>query len=144
MVRMITNIYRAAIKNHKNILLLLLFTGIYFCLGQYFFGSMCLSQIVAGIPCPACGLTRAGLLLLQGKWQESMHMNPMLPFVLLYFVLWILGRFRYERLFKYSQVYLVVLIFSGILVFLFRVDTLLGTPPFVRNPQNLLRIFLFH
>ena len=141
---MMTNFYRSFGGNYKGILLILFFTGIYFCLGQYYFGSLCLSQIIAGIPCPACGLTRAGLLMLQGKWQESMRMNPMLPFVLLYFVLLILSRFRDKRLFKYSQVYLVVLIFSGILVFLFRVDISFGTPPLVKNPQNLLKIFLFY
>lgn len=42
------------------------------------FGQVCLSKIFFGIPCPACGMTRAFLYLLQGRFLDSFHMNPML------------------------------------------------------------------
>ncbi|WMJ89044.1 DUF2752 domain-containing protein [Anaerocolumna sp. MB42-C2] len=42
------------------------------------FGTVCLSKIFIGIPCPACGITRATKLLLTGHFRESFQMHPLL------------------------------------------------------------------
>ena len=37
----------------------------------------CLFKRLTGIPCPGCGTQRALVLLFQGKWYESLMMNPL-------------------------------------------------------------------
>jgi hypothetical protein len=47
--------------------------------------STCLSRVWLGLPCPACGLTRAGLALARGHLAEASRWNPAAaPLVLLF------------------------------------------------------------
>lgn len=43
----------------------------------WIFGASCPMRILFGIPCPGCGMTRALVLLCQGKVLESVQMHPM-------------------------------------------------------------------
>jgi hypothetical protein len=36
----------------------------------------CLVRLVVGLPCPACGLTRAGLLFVHGDLADAARMHP--------------------------------------------------------------------
>ncbi len=40
------------------------------------FKGACISRIITGLPCPACGMTRAALLFFAGRWQESFRLQP--------------------------------------------------------------------
>lgn len=51
---------------------------LYFLLAQLVFGAICPLQITVGFPCPACGVTRAGVLLAQGQFAQSFAMHPLL------------------------------------------------------------------
>jgi len=48
------------------------------------FGTVCPFYFIVGLPCPGCGLTRAGLLLLSGSPVESLRMHPLLLPVVIY------------------------------------------------------------
>ena len=49
-----------------------------YCLAaDYFFGNACPQMALVGLPCPGCGLTRAGVLFFMGRFAESFKMNPM-------------------------------------------------------------------
>ncbi|MCL2048582.1 MAG: DUF2752 domain-containing protein [Defluviitaleaceae bacterium] len=50
---------------------------IYFIFVNMLFGYACPSMIFVGLPCPACGLTRAGLLFLSGNFAESLKLHPL-------------------------------------------------------------------
>lgn len=39
--------------------------------------STCLMYLVAGVPCPGCGMTRASCLLARGEFLASLHMHPL-------------------------------------------------------------------
>lgn len=55
---------------------------------QILFHVSCPSVILFGIPCPACGLTRAGFYLLSGDFSTVFSTNPTIfvwAFLLLYF-----------------------------------------------------------
>ncbi len=54
---------------------ILAFAGI-FLLFIVLFGDVCPSQLLLGMPCPGCGLTRAGLLVLQLKFAQAWQMHP--------------------------------------------------------------------
>lgn len=42
-----------------------------------FVGSACPFELITGLPCPACGMTRANLLALQFKFSEAFAMHPL-------------------------------------------------------------------
>lgn len=42
----------------------------------FFFGDVCSMQILFGLPCPGCGLTRAGISLLFGFPELAWELNP--------------------------------------------------------------------
>ncbi len=50
----------------------------YILLFQFLFDTICPMQIFLGLPCPGCGLTRAGFLLLGGHPIEAFRMHPFL------------------------------------------------------------------
>ena len=58
--------------------LLLLFLGVTFLLDPSGLPRVpvCWSREFLHIPCPACGLTRALLLIGHGRWEEAWSMNP--------------------------------------------------------------------
>lgn len=63
----------ADMKKNRVILCAILF---YIALTQLLFHSVCPFAILFGFPCPACGLTRAGLLLLRGDLAGAFRMHP--------------------------------------------------------------------
>lgn len=42
----------------------------------FLFGDVCPTQILFGLPCPACGLTRAGVCVLLGLYERAWDLNP--------------------------------------------------------------------
>lgn len=53
---------------------------------QFFFHKICPWLLLTGHPCPACGLTRASVLLLTFRFEDAWRMNPTvwlwIPFLL--------------------------------------------------------------
>jgi hypothetical protein len=46
----------------------------------------CLLRLFAGIPCPACGLTRAGLSILNGDISRATEWHPLSPLLVIVFI----------------------------------------------------------
>lgn len=40
------------------------------------FHAFCPAVIISGFPCPGCGITRASVCLLTGRWQQAWQLNP--------------------------------------------------------------------
>ncbi len=56
---------------------------VYMAVFSILFGTPCPIRLVTGLPCPGCGVTRAAMLLLTGRWQQAWQMNPVIfPIVL--------------------------------------------------------------
>lgn len=69
---------------------------VYLCGANLLFGSVCPGVLMTGLPCPACGLTKAGIYLITMQFQRAWVMNPVIYVIglfLLYFVIcrYILG-----------------------------------------------------
>lgn|GEM_PF-421410 len=60
---------------------------------QLVFTTICPMQLLFGLPCPGCGLTRAAMLLLKGQVKEAYGMHPFLFVGILLLLYW--GFFRY-------------------------------------------------
>ena len=44
---------------------------------MWIFGAFCPSVIVAGLPCPGCGMTRSVFYFATGQWEKGWQMNPL-------------------------------------------------------------------
>jgi hypothetical protein len=121
-----------------------------------FFGYLCPSESLLGLPCPGCGLTRAALLLLSGRISDSLAMNPMLFLVFGYIVIvileYIINKPSYTNhaleLLKrmlllsrssnfLSNIYLIVALVSTLLYFVYRLIFAFGEEPIVLNNRAL-------
>ncbi len=47
------------------------------------FGTVCISKLFIGVPCPACGITRASVFLLTGHFREAYQMHPLLFLIIM-------------------------------------------------------------
>ena len=66
---------RQDIRNYyKGILLVVL----YIVVMDVLFRKMCPMVLVTGMPCPACGLTRAGWYVITLQWAKAWQMNPLI------------------------------------------------------------------
>lgn len=124
----------------KQIRLPLCILLIYGIITQLFFGTICPFAILFGYPCPGCGLTRAGLCLLCGKFSLAAKQNAAI-YLWMPFLLYLLF-FRYIKLKKPpflfpAAVLISIATFAG---YFYRIYTgTLGTlQPF---PRGILTLF---
>lgn len=94
--------------------------GIYIIVTSFLFGTSCPSGYILGLPCPGCGITRAGIMVLTGRLAEAWDMNPLIYGVIL---LAVMG--AWLRYWKGTDVivlkkYLYLLIGTAILVYIYR------------------------
>lgn len=85
-----------------------------------FLDRYCPLTLVSGLPCPACGMTRASVLLLKGHFIDALIMHPM---VLSFFALFI--AFCLFRYVLYIDTKLLInllffVIITGLLVYVLR------------------------
>ncbi|MGL4855199.1 MAG: DUF2752 domain-containing protein [Lentisphaeria bacterium] len=86
------------------------------------FGTVCYLRLLFGIPCPFCGITRAAIFILQGKFFLAWQMHPLIILVIIFCFFW--GTNRYflhkEKIKGFSKlVFLFLLIF--IIFYIYRI-----------------------
>jgi hypothetical protein len=74
---------------------------------QLLFGEVCWTQILFHFSCPACGMTRAMILLFTGHPIKSFIMNPLFVYVLVIFGLFVWNRYIRNRPFKSFYIHLI-------------------------------------
>lgn len=106
------------------------------------YGTVCFSTILIGIPCPACGITRAALLMLTGHFKESFQMHPLLLLVIFGFMIFpfIKNKLKNYGFFVKSYVIISVLIF--ICFYIYRMNKYYpNVQPLVYRQDNYLHDF---
>ena len=78
--------------------------------------SVCPFRGITGLPCPACGMTRAGFLFLEGRFREAFLIHPFIYPAFLMAVIFVLFRYLLGRSTLWMQWPLILL---GIGLFLF-------------------------
>lgn len=102
-------------------------------------GSGCLSVILLGIPCPACGLSRAVGLLFAGKFTESFQMHPLLIFVIAGAILYPLLKYTTKRYKLFLYIYVIITITTFMCFYFYRMLHFYPeVEPMVYNKDNLL------
>lgn len=115
--------------------ILLLYTGIV----NLLFHAFCPSVIFCGLPCPGCGMTRAALCVLTGRWRRAWQLNPVIfPIVLatLYFAVnrYLLGQ-------RVKGLKWCLILIAGLLIIVYLVRMYLYFPnrePYVYVKDNVL------
>lgn len=83
----------------------------------YFSGINCLIKRFAGIDCPACGMTRAYISLLQGDFSKAFHFHPLFFTVpVIYLVLFFRKRFSD----RFLVIFIAAVIASYVIVYILR------------------------
>jgi hypothetical protein len=85
-------------------------------------GSVCPSVILLGIPCPGCGLTRAGRLLITGHFRESFYMHPLLIPVIIGILLVLLLKSTTRNYKLFINVYVIIILSAFIIFYLYRME----------------------
>ena len=119
------NDLRSFVSNNKIGILL---AGVYIFLSQLIFSYISPTMWLFGVPCPACGMTRAGLSLLRLDFSAAFAYNPgifLVPF----------GVYAYAK----NKLWLFALVvFALVAIFVIRLFTSFGTEPLVINRSALL------
>ena len=134
-------------RRHKDVLRLGVFMAafaLYSVLATYFLGHACPINLLFGVPCPGCGLTRACLCLFRGDVYGAIAMHPLvftLPVIFGCFI----AAFFSEK-FAYSKP-LIVLSAVGVALFLgvyvYRMATVFpSAEPMAYNKRSLLFLLL--
>ncbi len=140
---MSNNQTKKARKNRKKaltVLLLLAVFAIYSLLATHYLGHACPINLVFGVPCPGCGLTRAVLCIFHGDFSGAFSTHP-LVFTLPVIAVLLIVAFFSER-FCASKVYSALCIsFSLLFVVVFVCRMIVRFPteePMTFNENSLL------
>ncbi len=112
---------------------------IYILIADLLFGNMCPMVLVFGYPCPACGLTRAGLSLLAFHPDVALLFNPMI-YPIAAVMIYAVGC-RYIMQCKCRGIIpMIVMISIGLMVlYCYRMKYQFpSNPPMVYNSRNLI------
>ncbi len=128
-------------KDIKDIKWAIIIIIAYFALGRYFLHSLCPMVMVTGLPCPGCGLTRAGFALLRLDLAGAYRIHPFIYPIAGYIA--VFGWNRYimgRRMGKKLKAGLTVLMVLVILFYGWRMWMYFpGEPPMSYYERNLLR-----
>ena len=102
----------------KNIKWAIFVIAVYWVIANFLFGQFCPMRIMTGLPCPGCGATRAGLMVLSLRWKEAMEMNPTVFLWIPYILFLFYQRYVGKKQPKLSNILLVII---GVVVLLWYV-----------------------
>lgn len=112
---------------------------------EYFFGAVCISRVLAGLPCPGCGLTRATMLFFQGDFIGSFLLHPLLILLPAGAFLGLYERYFSTRSRHYFTLYLIVTVILFLLLYLIRMKLYYPRlQPVQYDPHNLLHWLRTH
>lgn len=106
---------------------------------DYIFGSVSLSVIFFGIPCPACGITRATKLMLLGRFKESFQMHPLLILVIIGVILYPILKKLLKNYRLFIKWYAIICIIIFICFYIYRMLVYFpNVEPMVYREDNFL------
>ena len=127
---------RRDLRGHWQPVLLI---GIYILvMNGIFHRSVCPLLGITGLPCPACGLTRAGLLFLHGDFAGAFRMHPFFYGLLALAVLAVIARYFLGRSIGWISYLLAVLAVGLLIYYGYRMGTYFPyAEPMVYEPDSL-------
>lgn len=102
----------------------------------------CPFEIVFGIPCPACGLTRSVVSALKFDFLSAFHYHPLFLLVIPTMIVIIYKDYKYVNKIYNSNIFWIVLISSFILTYVLRMIFLYPNDVLKINENSLLQIII--
>jgi hypothetical protein len=96
------------------------------------FSEICPSKVFFGVPCPGCGLTRAGLSLVRLDFSLAWAFNPMIYSIPVLGILWVLSKIT-PKATKVRDYTLIAVLILAIIVFIVRLRYSFGEEPLTLN-----------
>lgn len=107
---------------------------------NYLFGTVCTSTILLGLPCPACGITRATILMLTGHFNESFQMHPLLLLVFVEFIFCIIIKKILKNYRFYINISVIICLAIFVCFYIYRMSEYFpNIEPLVYRSDNILR-----
>jgi len=107
------------------------------------FGSVCFSVILFGIPCPACGITRASKLMITGHFVESFQMHPLLILVILGFIFYPFIKKRLKNYCFFIKFYVIICLVVFIVYYIYRMKVYFpNKEPMLYQPDNIIANYI--
>lgn len=109
---------------------------------DHFLGTICLSTILLGIPCPSCGITRATILMLTGHFRESLQMHPLLPIVIFGVLGSLFIKIKLKKYLFLIKYYVIIAVAVFVIFYIYRMKLYYpDVEPMVYTPDNVLHHF---
>ena len=102
----------------------------------------CLIKLIWGIPCPGCGMTRAGFSVLKFDFISALKYNPLIfvfPFILFIMIFHEIPLVKKLYKSKILWITLTIIIFA---TYVLRLIFVFPNPPMDYNPNNLLIVII--
>lgn len=127
------------LRDGKNFLAGAVLCGLFLCAASYFFGGSCWLRLSTGFPCPACGFTRACLLLLKGDVAGAWQMHAMVFPVLFGIPVFLFSKYFLENGRNIWKWYGIILCIVAVCYYIWRmIHYFPHTEPVIYYSRNLL------
>ena len=125
------------IKRFRIAILLLIFYNVS---ARIMFHAFCPQLILTGFPCAGCGMTRAVLYILTGRFARGMQLNPAAPLWIIFLCWFFANRYLKGVYRKSTTLWLGLVCVVTLAVYVYRMLHFFpGDPPMVYYRNNLLR-----
>lgn len=112
-----------------------------FILFMLLFRDVCPTQILFGMPCPGCGLTRAGILLLSGDFSGAWKMHPFIYAWAALVIYIVVCRYLLGRKTPWLMQMIVVLVIAMLLYYIYRMMRYFpDVEPMTRKTAGIFRL----
>ena len=112
---------------------------LYTAVSNLLFHAFCPLIIFCGLPCPGCGISRASVYFLTGRWHQAWQMNPMIFLIAAAAFYFSCSRYLFGR--KTAGIKVIVISLLALLVVVYGVRMYLYFPnrvPYVYTENNMI------
>lgn len=135
------NYIKMDLKNNRIAIIAIL---LYFVFAKVVLHGFCPMVLLTGLPCPACGLTRAGIALLTGHFAKAWAYHPFIYVFVVFVVLFGVQRYVYRKTFRWMKPLVIIALLALVGFYLYRMMMFFpGEPPISYFRHNLIAL-LYH
>lgn len=111
---------------------------LYNVLARSLFHAFCPQLILTGFPCAGCGMTRAVVYILTGRFARGMQLNPAAPLWILFLSWFFANRYLRGVQPRQTKVFLALVCVITLAVYVYRMIYFFpGEPPMVYHANNI-------